>query len=114
MSTGTYTTSLPYDQAYSRVVADLTTKGATITQKEPQVIGGHVIHHKRPSIVLGLILCLFFLVPGIIYFIVAGKDRTETFAVEIGQSPGEPTTMRIHGTGKGFYAAMRTMELLPR
>ena len=114
MSSGVYTTTLPYADAYTRVVTDLLTKGAIIEQREPQVIAGHVIRHKRPSIILGLILCLFFLLPGILYFVLAGKDRREWFAVDIGQDPGEPTSMRITGVGSGFYAAMRTMEQLPR
>jgi hypothetical protein len=102
-------TTLPVDQAQAQLVQLLAGYGAIVTSQQSGFLAGTVTTHKRPSIILGVILLCIFIIPGIIYFVVAGKDKTEPFTITIAADG----TITENGTGGGLSAARRAVDRLP-
>ena len=101
------------DQIIWTLEAALAREGAVVTSTGPYAVSGSVTWKKRPSILLGLILLCFFLLPGILYFVLAGKQKVDPFVIQLGQDPGYPWQVKVSGTGRGLKAAEHAVRQLP-
>lgn len=109
MAKAQVTTQLSPDEASTRLVPLLTGNGATVHSVSPTSITGVVAWRKGPNMLVGIILFLLIILPGVLYFIFARKTISDPFAITI--TAGESgTTLAASGVGKGEDAARRAIN----
>lgn len=106
-------TSLGPDQAASTLVQLLTSGGAVITTQSPSSITGVVNTQNKPSCIVATILFLIFIIPAIIYMIVASKNTSDPFSLAL-TPDGTGTRINGNGQGRGLVAINWAVDQLPR
>ena len=107
-----YVTWLPPDSASQRLALTLAGRGATVTTQSVSGLAGFVTTVKKPSIVLGLLLMLLCLVPGVLYFAFAGGSSTEAFSISLTPTSAG-TRVGWNGQGQGLAVAAWACAQLP-
>lgn len=106
------TTSLSPSEAHRFLMQMLPNKGAQITSHSQTMIAGAVHEEKKPSCIVACILAIFFILPAIIYLVVAGKSRVHPFSIEIAPQNGGSWVV-VSGRGPGLKAARAAIRGLP-
>ena len=106
------TTLAPQD-AFNAMHHYMAANGIHITSATPPTLSGVVVENRRPSVIVAIILLLLCIVPGVIYLIAAGKDRTHTVAVMVQPSPTGGSLVAVDGNGWAYAAAAKAAKSLP-
>lgn len=105
--------ALPADIALQTVVQAFTMRGWTVTV---QGVGfAAFAKHKNANWLIAIILLLFFIVPGIVYLVLAG--RTLTASVNTNMAGPETSSVRLVTNMRGFggkAAVLQALQALPR
>ncbi len=83
-----------------------------MTSQSDSGVAGYVTTVKKPSIVLGLLLSLLCLVPGMLYLALAGGSSTEAFSISLTPT-SNGTRVGWNGQGQGMAVAAWACAQLP-
>ena len=105
-------TSLPLDQAQAFLVQTLSASGAQVMSQTDRSITGVMFIRRRPSCLIAFLLLVLGVIPGIIYLVVAGKDITDPYSIQL-IPHGQGTQVHPAGQGHGLSVAVASIQRLP-
>lgn len=105
-------TTLEPSAAQQQLALLLVSRGAIITAQSSSGVTGHFVTDKGPSIMLGLLLLLLCLVPGVLYLLLAKNTVYESFSITL-RPTTNGTALARSGQGKGLASATWACAQLP-
>lgn len=95
----------------ARLAQLLVANGAVITVQSPEVVAGHVLSRKKPSLLVAALLWFVCIIPMVLYLINSSKDVQEPFSLSLSERSGR---IRVEGSGygRGLRAACWVMDQL--
>lgn len=102
----------PPEQTVGYLVSALAGQGAVVTFQSPQQVSGYLTVHKRPNLLVALVLFAFFVIPGVIYLIASTKTTSEPFAVSISPDGRGGATLVPSGAPTALWRAAAAIRQL--
>jgi hypothetical protein len=107
------TTDLEPAEAVQFLIGRLTTIGANITATSGNTITGNVTKKELANPIIGFLLLLLMILPGLLWFMFGGRTKIDPFSISLAPRVEGGSWLSYNGTGRGLKAARRAVAQLP-
>jgi hypothetical protein len=106
-------TSLEPGEAVQYLISKLTGRGASVTAMSGYTVVGNVSKKELANPIIGLLLLLVFILPGLLWFMFGGKTKVDPFSIMLAPNVSGGSWVSYTGKGRGLKAARRAVQQLP-